>query len=91
MEGIGVIIAIIYALNEAKFLAVHFGEAPSKTFGRSTKETEVEVILLAIFITSLGHMFDNLETLFSGLFVFTVVFAEHSFESFGNADKTNRK
>ena len=49
------------------------------------------MILLAVFVTFLTHVGDDIETKFTSVGVFTVMFANHSDEGFGKADEADRK
>ena len=91
MERVSVELAVVDAFDFAEFFAIHLGEAASKTFGWGGKQREVELVFLAIFVATLAHMGDDVETEFARSFVFAVVFAGHGDESFGETNEADRE
>ncbi len=77
MEAICVIITIADALDGTVFLAVDLSETTGNTFSRSSKQREVEVILLHIHITTLAHMSNDVKTEFARILIFAMVLTGH--------------
>ena len=89
VERIGVKIAVGDAFDDAELFAVNLGKATGDTLCWSSEEGEVEFVLLAELITFFAHMSNDIETKLAGIFVFAVMLAGHSDESFGETDKAD--
>ena len=48
-------------------------------------------MFLAVAITFFAHMSNDIKAEITSIFIFTVMFASHSHESFSQADKADRK
>ena len=56
VEGISVEFSVGDTIDFAEFFAIDLGEATSNTFGWGGEETEVEFVLLAVFVAFFAHV-----------------------------------
>ena len=61
VERVYIIVIVRHAGNDAVFAAVHTGEASGKSFGRSGKYGEIQLIFLFVFVCHFIHFRNGFE------------------------------
>ena len=89
VEGVGVVIAVGNARDNAKLLLVHAHEAAREAFSRRCKQAEVEAKAFGFLVAEFAHVADNFEAEFLGSFGFAMVLARKHHQGFCKADKAN--
>ena len=87
--GVGVVLAIGDAGQDAELLTVGTGELAGKAFGRCGQDTVVVLVFLRKFVGAVAHVGDDLQTKFLRFGRLAVVLACQCHQAFGQADETD--
>lgn len=89
VAGVGVVVLVRDAGDDAEGLLVALGELAGETFRRGGEEGEVVLVGLGEAVDLAGHVLDDAEAELLGFLAFAVVLADEGDEAFGEADETD--
>ena len=89
MVGIGVVVAVRYARNDAELLAVSLGELARKTLRRRCQYGVVVLVTLREILHPVAHVGHNLHAELLRFIALAVMSARQSLETLGQSDETD--
>ena len=89
MVGVGIVITVGNARDDAKLLAVLLGKLAAQALGWSSQHGVVVVILLAEFVGTVAHVGHDLQTQLLSFLALAVVLADERLEALCQSDESD--
>ena len=89
MVGVGIVVLVGNAGDDAELLLVILGEAAGKTLGRSCQHAVVVLIAVAELHNTVPHVGNNLQTQFLTLLALAMVLAGEGYKALCQTDETD--